>query len=339
MLSFVTLAATLIVLAIAIVALPLLRGNTTAPWAALASIAVLLFGSVGLYATWSNWTWPTETAVDTPAEMVSRLARRLEREPDDLDGWLMLGRSYTATNQVPLALRAYERADRLAGGRNAEALIGIAEILTVQDENALAGPAGDLFERALAIDPKAGKALFFGAVAAMRRGELPVARERFATLLTLNPPDEVRPLIEQQVAALDRAISGTGGSPQATKQTADADAQPPAAVRVTVKLAAEIARGADGDAPLFVFVRDPDSPGPPLAVKRLTAKFPLEVELTAADAMLPSRAIAAGKRVLVVARISRSGRPEAASGDPFGEVSYDVGRDATREIVIDRVTP
>ncbi len=328
MFTFVTLAATLIVFAIAIVAIPLLRGKTTAPWAALGSIGVLLLGSVGLYVTWSNWTWPSAVAANTPAGMVSQLARRLEREPNDLDGWLMLGRSYAALNQVPLALRAYERADRLADGRNAEALIGMAEILTVQDEDTLAGRAGDLFERALALDPKAGKALFFGAVAAMRRGELPVARERFATLLTLNPPAEVRPLIEQQVAALDRAISGKGVA-----------APGPAAVRVTVRLAPKIAPDAKGDAPVFVFVRDPDSPGPPLAVKRLSARFPLDVELTAADAMMPSRAITAGKRVLVVARIARSGRPEAASGDPFGEVSYDVGRDGTREILIDRVTP
>lgn len=328
---FVILAATLVLIAIAIVTVPLLRGSSTAPWAALASAGVLLIGSVGLYATWSNWGWPGAPSAGTPAGMVSRLASRLEREPDDLDGWLLLGRSYAAMGQASLAMRAYERADRLAGGRNAEALIGMAELLIAQDDKALADRAGALFERALAIEPKAGKALFFGAVAAMRRGELPVARERFATLLTLNPPAEVRPLIEQQVAALDRAIGeAAAGAPAAA---------PGAVVRVRVQLAEALARGLSDGAPLFVLVRDPSAPGPPLAVKRLAAKFPLEVELTAADAMLPGHAIEAGRRVLVVARISHSGRPEAASGDPFGEVSYDVGRDAAREILIDRVTP
>lgn len=337
MLPFLILAATLILIAIAFVAIPLLRGGTSAPWAALGCTAVLMLGSVGLYATWSNWSWSSEPAADTPAGMVSRLARRLEREPDDLNGWLMLGRSYAAMSQTPLALRAYERADRLAEGRNAEALIGIAELLTLEDDNALAGRAGDLFERALALDPTAGKALFFGAVAAMRRGELPLARERFAKLLALNPPDEVRPLIEQQVTALDRAIAGaasTGAGPAAAAGRVVA-----AAVRVKVSLAPKLAGSTLEGAPLFVFVRDLASPGPPLAVKRLAARFPLEIELTATDAMMPNRAIAAGQRVLVVARISHSGQPEAASGDPFGEVSYDVGRDAVREILIDRVTP
>ncbi|MGE0581731.1 MAG: tetratricopeptide repeat protein [Steroidobacteraceae bacterium] len=323
MLLFATLAATLTVLAIALVATPLLRGKASAPWAALGCAGLLLFGSVALYASWSNWSWPGEPAAGTPAGMVARLARRLEREPDDLGGWLMLGRSYAAMGQSPLAQRAFERADRLAGGRNAEALVGVAEQLILQDDNALSGRAGELFERALAIDPKAGKALFFGAVAALRRGELPVARERFATLLTLDPPAEVRPLIEKQLAALDQAIASAGT----------------ASVRVTVRLAKHLAQQAANGAPLFVFVRDPRSPGPPLAVKRLAAKFPVEVELTAADAMMPGRAIAAGRRVLVVARIARSGSPEAASGDPFGEVRYDVGQDVAREIVIDRVTP
>jgi len=329
MLLFVTLAATLVLLAIIAVAVPLLRGpERPAPWAALGSVAVLLLGSAALYATWSNWNWPGTSAHE--ASSVSSLARRLERQPDDLEGWLQLGRSYAALEQFPLALRAYERADALAAGRNVEALVGMGETLAVMDDSQLTGRAGDLFERALELDPKAGKALFFSAIATMRRGELPKSRERFATLLALDPPATVRPLIEQQIAALDRAIGGDDAASTPAAQ---------ASVRVTVTASPDIARGATPDAPLFVLVRDPDAPGPPLAVKRVAAKFPLELELTAADAMMPSRAITAGKRVQVVARISRTGQPEAASGDPYGEVSYDVGKDGVREIVIDRVTP
>lgn len=339
MLLFLVLAATLVLLAIAIVAIPLLRGEKAAPWAALASVAVLLLGSVGLYATWSNWTWSQTPTAATPAAMVSRLARRLEREPNDIDGWLMLGRSYAGLEQFPLALRAYERADRLGEGRNVEALIGMAEVLASMDERELTGRAGELFERALALDPKAAKALFFGAVVAMRRGDLPLARARFASLLQLNPPESIRPLLEQQVAALDRQIAaGPAAGAAAAAPAAVAAAPATASVRVKVSAGADVIAHA-GDAPLFVFVRDPDSPGPPLAVKRLAAKFPLEVELTAADAMMADRAITAGKRVEVVARISLSGRPEAKSGDPYGELSYAVGKDGVRELVLDRVTP
>jgi len=331
MLLFVTLAATLVLLAILVVAVPLLRGPGPAPWAALASVAVLLLGSAALYATWSNWTWPDAAASDSGSS-VATLARRLAKQPDDLQGWLQLGGSYSAIQQYPLALRAYERADALAGGRSVEALVGMAETLALIDDSQLVGRAGELFERALELDPQAGKALFFGAISAMRRGELPKSRERFARLLTLDPPEAVRPLIEQQIAALDRAIAGEGAN-------AGSAATAQASVQVTVTAPPAIAASATADTPLFILVRDPDSPGPPLAAKRVAAKFPLALELTAADAMMPGRAIAAGKRVQVVARISRTGQPEAASGDPYGEVSYDVGKDGVREIVIDRVTP
>jgi hypothetical protein len=55
--------------------------------------------------------------------------------------------------------------------------------------------------------------------------------------------------------------------------------------------------------------------------------------------MLPSRRIAAGQALDVVARISMSGTPQSASGDPFGQVGYHVGKDGRLNIVIDRLAP
>jgi cytochrome c-type biogenesis protein CcmH len=263
--------------------------------------------------------------------MVARLARRLEKNPEDLNGWLMLGRSYTVLQEYQLATRAYQRADRLAGGKNADALIGEAETLTLADETELDRRAGRLV------------ALFFGAAAAMRRGELPLARDRFAKLLSLNPPDNIKPLLQKQIEAIDQRIAGgpaadpgarAAGEPQVAGAT-DKGAK----VRINVMLAPGLAQSATGSSPLFVFVRDPQQPGPPLAVKRLDSHFPQTVELTASDSMMPGRAIAAGQKVQVVARIARSGNPVGVSGDPFGESAYMVGHDGLINIVIDRVTP
>ena len=124
-------------------------GGETNEWAsALASAGVLVIGSAVLYATFSNWSWRAEPAADSPQTMVARLARRLERNPDDLQGWLLLGHSYIVLEQYPLALRSFERADRLAGGRSADALVGAAEALTMSNEAELDGRAGRLIERA-----------------------------------------------------------------------------------------------------------------------------------------------------------------------------------------------
>jgi cytochrome c-type biogenesis protein CcmH len=348
---FVALAAILAALSAGLIAWPLVRGRAPgavpARGAALAAVITVLGGGAGLYVTWSNWDWrsPTASASDSPQTMVSSLARRLARNPDDLQGWLMLGRSYAVLGQYPLALRAYERADRLADGRNVEALVGLGETLAMQDENELAGRGGEFFERALAIEPMAVKALFFGAAAARRRGDLPLARARFETLIGLNPPEDVRTLFASELAAIDAELTAAGATagPAVAGPTAEARApgadEAPAEVRLRIALAPQVAARVTAGAPLFVFVREPGVAGPPVAVKRLAANFPQDVALGTQDAMIAGRSIEAGRTFEVVARVALGGTPTATAGDPYGQLRYDVGRDGVRELLIDRVTP
>lgn len=354
--GFIIIAALLALLGAGVVGWPLLRRDAQRPREALAALLVLALiggGGSGLYALWSHWSWQAPATDSTPQSMVSSLVRRLDNDPDDLQGWLMLGRSYAVLEQYPLATRAYQRADRLAGGRNAEALEGWAEALTLNNEDELAGRAGRLFEQALTIDPQSGKSLFFAGIAAQRRGELPLARQRFASLLAGNPPENVRPMLEQQIAALDVAISRAGAGAGAAgasgaagaaagaapSRSAGSAAAPPARIILRVSIAPALAARVRGDAPLFVLARSPGQPGPPLAVKRLGAKFPQQVELTAGDSMMPGRAIAAGQTVEVVARLALGGNPTGTPGDLLGMLRYQVGKDGARDLVIDKVSP
>jgi cytochrome c-type biogenesis protein CcmH len=220
MIFFIILAAALAALCVAVIAVPLLRPvpskAASAPWSAVAAGGVLVIGSVGLYATWSNWSWHKSPGVASPEGMVEKLVHQLNDHPDNVTGWLMLGRSYVVLQEYPLAVRAYQRADRAAGGQSAEALVGEAEALTLMDGSELNGQAGRLIERALAIDPTSPQALFFGAAAAMRRGELPLARARFTKLLSLNPPARVKAILEQEISGIDRQLAAAHPDP-ATK--------------------------------------------------------------------------------------------------------------------------
>jgi len=217
MIVFIILATVLAAACVAVIAVPLLKPmpaqTARAPRTAIAAAGVLVIGSVALYTAWSNWSWRQSPGVASPEGMVERLMHQLNDHPDNLTGWLMLGRSYDALQEYPLAVRAYERADRVAGGRSADALIGEAESLSLIDDSQLSGQAGQLIERALAIDPTSPQALFFGAAAAMRRGDLPLARARFTKLLGLNPPEHIKAILEQEISGIDRQLAADHPDP------------------------------------------------------------------------------------------------------------------------------
>ena len=380
MTTFILIAVVLTIAAVAVVIIPLVRksGATPSPaiWTALGATGVLVFGGGLLYYAWGNVGWSQVQAdAVTPQNMVSRLARRLEKNPDDLDGWLRLGHSYTVLEQYPLAIRAYQKANELGGGKNFDAVLGLGEALVLSSDSEFTGRGAKFLEQALEMNPKSGQALFYGAVAAMRRGELPLARERFSALLTLDPPpaDNVKAIFEQQIKAIDEQLAQQGGAGGSAPGAASADARaagspgtrggsPGAAagsgadgggapsdntaaagsvppVRVRVTLSAKLSADALSSLPLFVFVRDPRAAGPPLAVKRLKATFPQTVEITTRDSMLPDHSFTKGQLVEVVARVSKSGGPVQSAGDLFGLAAHKVGDGGVVDIQVEHVSP
>src|SRR2546430_4092921 len=112
MITFVLVAAALTVAGVIAVVIPLLRGGVgatapgPAPWAALAATVLLVIGSAGLYVSWSNWPGTAVTPRDSPQSMVAPPAPQPQRDPQNLDGWLMLRRSYLALPEDPPALPA-----------------------------------------------------------------------------------------------------------------------------------------------------------------------------------------------------------------------------------------
>jgi cytochrome c-type biogenesis protein CcmH len=158
----------------------------------------------------------------------------------------------------------------------------------------------------------------------------------------LEPPPEIVAMLDARIAALDSptaaaAAPGTNASPAGTSTSSGGLA--PAEVTVNISIAPQLKSKLVSEAPLFVFAREPGGQGPPLAAKRLTSSaIGTQVHLTAADSLLPGRALASGRQVSVTARVSFGGQPVPAAGDLYGELTYDVGRDGVRDLVIDRVT-
>src|SRR5450631_2385651 len=342
---FVVVAALMAALAASAVAVPLLRHRQSRIVGAVAGVLVV-GAAAGLYPLWSNWHWhdSAQNAAAGPdvAAMVAKLETHLREDPNDLAGWLMLGRSYVALERMDDAIVAYDHAHRLDAA-NAEAALGLGEAMSLRAGGNITPEAAKLFEQALGIEPGNPKALLYGGFAAAARGDVAAARTRWLALKEMHPPAQIEQLLDARIAELGAAEAGNSAAGNTSAGNAPAGNSPePAAsdadVSVNIRIAPAIKARLTREAPLFVFAREPGGKGPPLAAERLTsAAIGTQIHLSAADSMLPGRVLTKGRRVSITARVSFSGQPLPAAGDLYGELTYDVGQDGTRDLLIDRV--
>jgi cytochrome c-type biogenesis protein CcmH len=354
MTAFLLIATLLTLAALTVVLWPLWKKKAAGTWraATLAAVAMPVVAA-SLYYALSNWTWdPADAAAGVPPEiekMVSGLETRLRTNPTDVAGWLMLGRSYFHLQRYVEAADAFQQAYTLTQARDIDAVIGLAESLAFADENMLLGPSAELFDQAYQLSPDNPKVLWYTGLVGFQSGRKALARERWAKLVALEPPPEVKQILQKKIAEIELELAGVApGSAAASASTPapgaagdSTSATQPPVVKVRVALAPELAGRAPPDAPLFVLVRAGEGGGPPIAVTRRTAsQLPLLIELTDRDAMIAGRGLSSGAGALtVVARIARSGAPTASSGDLEGRVSYDLRRTAPADLVIDSIVP
>ena len=293
------------------VAWPLYRQDRRLSAGLVAAVGTVLVVSAAVYSVLGT---PVPPETPDVGEMLASLEARLAEQPDDVDGWKMLGRSYMHLENYPGAVRAFTRAVELEGSANAQTLVSLGEALLGTDREALTGNAGQLFENAVAIAPNDQRALFYAGMAAAARGDTSLAADRWEALLAQSPPPEVRAILEARVAAwrgTGLEAEGSAGSP---------------IVQVDVSLS-EDARAAVGpDATVYIIARDPAQPSPPIAaVRRKASELPMTVALGDADSMIPGRLLSSFENLEIVARASLSGQPLEQSGDWYGRQTTAAG--------------
>ena len=340
--------------------------GSPSPGMAVAVAAVVPVASLALY-LWlgsphgvESRTPPRDAAAvteDVPSveAMVASLAERLANDPDDAEGWLLLARSQVILERHDAALAGFRRAHALLGDEPA-LLADWAEAEAAVDGNRFTATALGRLERALELDPDHEKALWLGGFAAAQGGRTDIAIARWERLLAIQPPDSreasiVSELLERvrgmDSATTTAAATGETGSaapatPATTATTArESGAAGGARIVVEVSLSPDLAAGAGDGEPVFVFARAPGAAGPPLAVARtVTGALPTVIVLDESSAMVPSRSLAGVERVMVTARVARSGAVARTAGDlegTFGPV--DVTDPGPVKIVISQVVP
>lgn len=339
---FIFTAAILTLLAVGLVIAPLLRRTDDghrSPVAATVVALALPATVLAMYLLVGNPDWSAPATGATRGEiamLADDLEARLRSEPGDEAGWLLLGRTYAQLQRAADSRRAFRQA--LAIAPSIEAKLGVAEADILLDRDNLARDAGRLVEEVLAVDPDNPKGLFYGGMVAMVRDDVTAFRDRWQRLLAMSPPEHIRAVIEAQLAMADSERAETGES---TPASAPADSAG-AGIDVNVSVAEALTGRIGPNAIVYLVARDPDRPGPPVAVVRQAAEtLPLQLRLTDENAMLPDRLLSALTRVRLIARVSNSGDPTAQPGDLYGEAGWpatetDTDTDGV-SIVIDRL--
>jgi cytochrome c-type biogenesis protein CcmH len=294
--------------------------------------------------------------------LVQGLAERLEKNPDNLDGWLMLGRTYFAIKQPAKALGAMERAYKLAP-KQANVIIAYAEALAANHGNSLSGQPAELIRTALEIEPSNASARWLD-------GMLAYQQERFADAAAtwqgivqeMDPAGNEAQQIRQMIAEArsrgglgDEAApavpvapgSGVGPveaaspAPATQARAAPAAADSGARIQVSVTLNPALGDKAGPDDTVFIFARAAAGPPMPLAVQRLrVADLPATVTLDDSMAVMPAMRLSSFPQVLVGARVSKSGQATPQPGDLEGQVGPLSSAGAPEvAVTIDQVRP
>ena len=257
--------------------------------------------------------------------LVDRLAARMRENPDDAEGWRLLGRSYAALGRFPESLDAYAKAVERKP-RDADLLADMADVLATTRSERLQGEPEKLVMRALEIDPQNLKALALAGTAAFERKDFNSAARYWQRMLPLVPPEseDARSIQANIAEAQSQLKSGP----------------PAAALKGTVRLSPELKGKASPGDVVFIFARAAQGPPMPLAVKRARVRdLPIEFALDDSMAMAPGMNLSAHGRVVVGARVSKSGDPAPKPGDLQG-ASAPVANDAQGvSVVIDTVVP
>ena len=270
-------------------------------------------------------------------DAIASLQARLAESPNDIGGWKMLGRSQASLNNFAAAADAYEKAMALEDGKVAQTMVDLAVTILNRDNSPIAGRPASLIESALALDPNNPPALFYSGVAAANRGDTETASNRWQKLLGLNPPDNIRAIIEQRHAEWGGEVA-----PVATTQMVEADPSVPdgTVVSAQVSLSDEARAAITSDTFVFLIARDPAAPTPPVAVSRLRlSELPKTVSLTDAESMVAGRELSSFAEIELLARVSLSGGPAAATGDWFGSLLVRPAETRSVSLTIDQQVP
>jgi cytochrome c-type biogenesis protein CcmH len=269
-------------------------------------------------------TTAQSAASSAPVASLAELEKRVKQSPRDTQSWLALADLYRAQHDDRAAGTALEKVIELKG-MTAQSWADYADVLASLTGGSLAGDAGRAIDKALALDPANLKALWLKASQAHDERRFTEALSWWRKLrgaLPADSPDarmiDANIVEDTRLAGLPPPAGAPAGGVPVSVSASMPGATAAGGVYGTVSIDSRLAGRVQRDATLFIYAKAADSPGPPLAVMRTTTtSWPVTFHLDDSMAMIPSRRLSQFDKVVVEARISRSGQATPGPGDLY----------------------
>ncbi|MDH4084172.1 MAG: c-type cytochrome biogenesis protein CcmI [Nitrospira sp.] len=282
--------------------------------------------------------------------LIDQLKKKLEQNPNDGVGWGLLARSYMAMERYADAVPIFEKATKLDPD-NASLFADYADALGVHQGRKLDGRPETLIQKALKLDPHNVKALMLSGTIAYNRKDFARAAQEWEDAHAYLPPDD-QESSDQLKASIAEAKRRLGGGPSMNMLVANPpmEAAKPAksaaqsgqsrAITGKVVLGPNFAGKASLPDTLFVFAKDIAGPPMPVSIVRATKNdLPFTFRLDDSTSPMPSRKLSDIDTVVIVARLSKSGKAMAESGDLEGMSQPIKPGTENITVVIDRQRP
>ena len=303
--------------------------------------------AAGLYAGLGNYKainpTPEMLGTDKPAmpnqeainKMVDGLAEKMKTDPNNAEGWLMLGKSYKYMEQYQKSADAFAQAYKLLGDKP-DVMLAYAEALSFTNDDNVSGKSAELVFKALKIEPNNPNALWLAGMSKAQAGEFMAAKELW-TKLAASLPKGSEALQETQtlLAKIDEKIAEANGAEPSKAPEPTSAAVSSVSVDMQVSLAPELQSQTSPTDTVFVYAQAVSGAKMPLAIVRKQVQdLPLAVSLTDSLAMTPAAKLSMFSEVKLLARISKSGNAMQQAGDLIGSIEKVSVADKTRHTLI-----
>jgi cytochrome c-type biogenesis protein CcmH len=286
------------------------------PWKSFSVFtAILFFILVGLaWLQWGNqkevihWLEVKRNAVavkdlkeqlgNSPEHVIERLKQQLEKNPKSAKGWFLLGKLYMAQQQYTNAVDVFSKANNLKPN-DPEIMLDYAQVLFILQKTK---QSALLARQVLAQDPQNPRAINLLASDAFREGQYQEAIQQWEKLRSYYPFDsEDAKALE---SAIERAKMALGGIK----------------IPIHVELASRLQQKVSPNDVIFIYARDADSSSsmPLLILRKQVRDLPMKIILDESMKMNPANSLKDIRKVIIVARISKTGQAKSQTGDIEG---------------------